>query len=131
MLMAETIDRCGLRFLILAAWWVILAGTGAPTAARVLASFAAAMCTVGLTDRLPGRKRAEKAEKKDKAPLAVRLKKFAASALTRRNARRFMTTALILLLFSFVVGVPVWYYVLIAINVALTVACFAAGDRSG
>ncbi len=122
--MADFIDKCGLKLLILLAWWILLTKIGVAAAPKVLASFSAAMCTVGIIGIKP--KPAE--AKKPKERLKVRLKKIFGQALTRKNARRFVLTALILFGFSFFVAYPVIFYIGAVVNIALTVACLSARD---
>ncbi len=122
--MADFIDKCGLKLLILLAWWILLSQIGVALAPKVLASFSAAMCTVGAI----GIKPAPATERKPKEKFGTKLKAVFKAALTRQNARRFAITALILLVFSFFVGYPVLFYVGAVVNIALTVACFAARD---
>lgn len=125
MSLAEKIDICGLRALVLLAVWLIIGETGVALPAKIVSSFAAAMCLIGFIDSVWGRKETAN-EPRRRAPLLPRLKEIARAALTRKNARRFMIVSLILLVFSFFVGVSVWYYVMIAVNIALVCLCLAS-----
>lgn len=126
MTLAEKIDKCGLRALVLLAFWLIVGETGVPMPSKIIASFSAAMCAIGCIDSLWGKKESAN-ETRRRVPLLPRLKELARAALTRKNARRFMIVALLLLVFAFVVPVPVWYYVMIAVNLVLVCLCLAAG----
>lgn len=126
MTFAERIDRCGLRILIMLLCWMITGSFGALPPAHIVAAAGAALCIAGILECffLPSpRLRAAT------PPLSVRVKELAHAALTRANARRFMTVALILTVPTFFLPVAVWYYVVIAVNVGLTVLCLAFGKR--
>ena len=122
----ETVDRCGIRLLTFLIIWLILARLDVPLPDRVLASVGATLCAVGAAG---GRAvvRTENASKKTKSFSVRSLRSFFASALTRKNARRFMTAALILLVFGTVLPFGAWYYVMAGVNVLLTLLCFAFG----
>ena len=126
MTVAEKIDKCGLRALVLLAFWLIVGETGAAMPAKIIASFSAAMCVIGCVEKIWGKKESTAAANR-RAPLKPRLKELARAALTRKNARRFLTVALILLVFSLFVSVPVWYYVMIGVNVVIVCLCLAVG----
>lgn len=127
MALKDTIDKCGMRVLILLVCWVVLGSFGSPTYIHILSSVGAALCIIGVTEILWSGDR--KRDKVSKPPISYRLREFARAALTRQNARRFMIVALILFGFSFFIPFAVWYYVIIGVNVILTVLCLAFGRR--
>lgn len=130
MTLADKIDRCGFRALVLLAFWLIASRLGTSMAEKIIVTFAASLCVIGCLERVRGKKEMPAAEATHRAPLMPRIKELARAALTRKNARRFMTVALLLLVFSLFVAVPVWYYVMIAVNVVIVCLCLAAGHRT-
>lgn len=130
MTLADKIDRCGFRALVLLAFWLIASRLGASTAEKIVVTFSASMCVIGCLESMHGKKEIPAAEQAHRAPLMPRLKELARAALTRKNARRFMTVALLLLVFSLFVAVPVWYYVMIAVNIVIVCLCLAAGHKT-
>lgn len=128
MTLAEKIDKCGLRTLILLLFWLIFGKLGVPVDAMIVATFASAMCVVGAAESLRGKRETVSAPV-HRVPLAPRIKEAARAALTRKNARRFALVALTLLVFSLFVTVPVWYYIMIGLNIALVCLCFAASGH--
>ncbi len=120
----KSIDRLGLKLLAVLVCFAVTGIDPPSTAVRVIAAVGCALCAGGIIDLLIGKPQSSAQERKQ---LRVRIKKFAESALTRRNAKRFTAIALVLTLFSFIVpfAFAVWYYVVIGLNFLLAVLCLA------
>lgn len=124
--MVKTIDRYGLKLLAALVCFAVTGIYPQPAAVRVIAAVGCALCAGGLIDIIIGKPEKENADKRKN--LREEVKKFAAAALTRKNARRFTAVALVLTLFSFFIPfvLSVWYYVVIGVNVLLAVLCLAS-----
>ena len=114
----EIIDRYGIRLLVLIVAWLAVGRLGTEGADRVLSAVGIALCAAGALDALaPPARKSEK-----RAPARPKLRAFAAAALTRRNAGRFMAAALFLFGIGLVFPSP-YFLVVAGANVVLAFLC--------
>lgn len=113
-------DICGLRLLIFLVCYMITGIDSPPAALHIIAAAAAALAAAGAVRDLIVRDASPRsAKERPNVTETIR------SALSGKNARRFVIAALILAVLSFVIPFPVPYVVGACVCTLLAVVCLA------